>query len=213
VVIYFDEKATGKFDGQLDALKLMNTDYMVPNLYTVGPDGVKLSISALPVISDTLYTVPLGLKINRDGRIIFKIRTLEGDLADMEIYISDIVAKKDQDLLSDKDYRLDLIKGQYENRFFLNFRNIGTGIPDFTSGDDLFSVYCSHGILRLKINTLPAAEGTLIISNLIGQMPLIKKYYEPGYYELNPGLKNGVYIVSFLSGTKRCSKKIFIQNP
>lgn len=210
VVIYFDEKATDKFDGQLDALKLMNTDYMVPNLYTVGSDGVKLSISALPVISDTLYKVPLGLKINRDGRIIFKISSLEGNLADMEIYISDIVAKIDQDLLSDKDYRLDLKTGQYESRFFLNFGNIGTGIPDFTAGDDLFSVYCSHGILKLKINTLPAAEGTLLISNLTGQMPLIKKYYEPGYYELNPGLKNGVYIVSFLSGTKRCSKKVFI---
>jgi hypothetical protein len=210
VVIYFDEKATDKFDGQLDALKLMNTDYMVPNLYTVGSDGVKLSISALPVISDTLYKVPLGLKINRDGRIIFKISSLEGNLADMEIYISDIVAKIDQDLLSDKDYRLDLKTGQYENRFFLNFRNIGTGIPDYSAGDDLFSVYCSHGVLKLKINTLPAAEGTLLISNLTGQMPLIKKYYEPGYYELNPGLKNGVYIVSFLSGTKRCSKKVFI---
>ncbi len=210
VVIYFDEKATDKFDGQLDALKLMNTDFMVPNLYTVGSDGAKLSISALPVISDTLYKVPLGLKINRDGRIIFKISALEGNLADMEIYISDIVAKTDQDLLSDKDYRLDLKTGQYENRFFLNFRNIGTGIPDYSAGDDLFSVYCSHGILKIKINTLPAAEGTLIISNLTGQMPLIKKYYEPGYYELNPGLKNGVYIVSFLSGTKRCSKKVFI---
>ncbi len=210
VVIYFDEKATDKFDGQLDALKLMNTDFMVPNLYTVGSDGVKLSITALPVISDTLYKVPLGLKINRDGRIIFKIRALEGNLADIEIYISDIVAKIDQDLLSDKDYRLDLKTGQYENRFFLNFRNIGTGIPDFTAGDDLFSVYCSHGILKLEINTLPAAEGTLIISNLTGQIPLIKKYYEPGYYELNPGLKNGVYIVSLLSGTKRCSKKIFV---
>ena len=210
VVIYFDEKATDKFDGQLDALKLMNTDYMVPNLYTVGSDGVKLSISALPLISDTLYKVPLGLKINRDGRIIFKIRALEGNLADMEIYISDIVAKIDQDLLSDKDYRLDLKTGQYENRFFLNFRNIGTGIPDYTAGDDLFVVYCSHGILKLKINSLPAAEGTLIISNLTGQMLLIKKYYEPGYYELSPGLKNGVYIISFLSGTKRCSKKVFI---
>jgi len=210
VVIYFDEKATDKFDGQLDALKLMNTDFMVPNLYTVGSDGVKLSISALPVISDTLYKVPLGLKINRDGRIIFKIPSLEGNLADIEIYISDIAAKIDQDLLSDKDYRLDLKTGQYENRFFLNFRNIGTGIPDFTAGDDLFSVYCSHGILKLEINTLPAAEGTLIISNLTGQIPLIKKYYEPGYYELNPGLKNGVYIVSLLSGTKRCSKKIFV---
>ena len=210
VVIYFDEKATDEFDGQLDALKLMNTDFMVPNLYAVGSDGVKLSISALPVISDTLYKVPLGLKINRDGNIIFKIRALEGNLADMEIYISDIVAKTEQDLLSGKDYRLDLTTGQYENRFFLNFRNIGTGIPDNTAGDDLFSVYCSHGILKLKISTLPAAEGTLIISNLTGQVPLIKKYYEPGYYELNPGLKNGVYIVSFLSGTKRCSKKIFI---
>jgi hypothetical protein len=210
LVIYFDEKATDKFDGQLDALKLMNTDFMVPNLYAIGPDGVKLSISALPVFSDTLYKVPLGLKINIDGRIVFKIRDLEGNLADMEIFISDIAAKTQQDLLSGKDYRLDLTTGQYENRFFLNFRNIGTGITDYTAGNDLFSVYSSHGILKLKISSLPAAEGTLIISNLTGQMPLIKKYYEPGYYELNPGLKNGVYIVSFLSGTKRCSKKIFI---
>jgi hypothetical protein len=211
-VIYFDEKATDKFDGQLDAIKLMNTDLMVPNLYTVGSDGVKLSINALPVISDTLYKVPLGLKINRDGNIVFKIDTLEGNLADMEISISDVAAKSEHDLLAGKDYSLDLTTGLYENRFFLNFRNIGTGIPDNTAGDDLFSVYCSHGILKIKISTLPAAEGTLIISNLTGQLPLIKKYYEPGYYELNPGLKNGVYIISFLSGTRRSSKKVFIQN-
>ena len=212
VVIYFDEKATETFDGQLDALKLMNTDLMVPNLYTVGSDGAKLSINALPVISDTLCKVPLGLKINRDGDIIFKIDTLEGNLADMEIYISDIAAMVEEDLLPDKDYRVYLTTGLYENRFFLNFRNIGTGIPDNTGGDDHFIVYSSHGILKIKINTLPAAEGTLIISNLTGQLLLIKKYYEPGNYELNPGLKNGVYIISFLSGTRSSSKKVFIQN-
>jgi len=213
LVIYFDEKATETFDGQLDALKLMNTDFMVTNFYAVGPDGVKLSICALPVISDTLYKVPLGLKINRDGNILFKIRNLEGNLAEMEISISDVSAKTEHDLLSGKDYRLDLTTGLYENRFFLNFRNIGTGITDNTGGgDDLFTVYCSHGILKIKIGSLPAAEGTLIISNLTGQLPLIKKYYEPGYYELNPGLKNGIYIISFLSGTRRSSKKVFIQN-
>jgi hypothetical protein len=212
VVIYFDEKATDKFDGQLDALKLMNTDLMVPNLYTVGSDGVKLSISALPVISDTLYKVPLGLKINRDGKIIFKICTLEGNLADMDIYISDIVAKIEQDLLFDKDYRLDLTTGQYENRFFLNFHNNGTGITDYTVGSDLFSIYCSHGILKLEINSLPGADATLIICDLIGQILSVKKFYEPGYYEFNPGIKNGIYIASFFSGTRKCSKKIFIQN-
>jgi hypothetical protein len=212
VVIYFDEKATNEFDGQLDAFKLMNTDLMVPNLYAVGSDGVNLSICALPLISDTLYKVPLGLKINRDGKIIFKIGNLEGDMADMEISISDVAVKTEHDLLSGKDYRLDLTTGLYENRFFLNFRSIGTGIPDYYTGDDLFSVYSYHGILKFEIITLPATEGTLIISNLTGQIHLIKKYYEPGYYELNPGLKNGIYIISFISGTKKSSKKIFIQD-
>jgi hypothetical protein len=211
-VIYFDEKATDKFDGQLDALKLMNTDLMVPNLYTVGSDGEKLSINALPVISDTLCKVPLGLKINRDGNIIFKIDTLEGNLADMEIYISDIAAMVEQDLLPDKDYRVSLTTGQYENRFFLNFRNSGTGITDYTGGSDLFSIYSSNGILKLEIYSLSGADGTLMICDLTGQILSIKKFYEPGYYEFNPGLINGIYIVSFLSGTKRSSEKIFILN-
>ena len=212
VVIYFDEKATDKFDGQLDALKLMNTDIMVPNLYTVGSDGAKLSISALPIISDTLCRVPLGLKINRDGNIIFKIRTLEGNLSDMEIYISDIVTDIKQDLLPDKNYQVYLTNGQYENMFFLNFRSTGTGITDYPGKSDLFYIYCSHGILNIEINTLPGADGTLMISNLIGQILLIKKYHESGYYELNPDLKNGIYIVSLISGTKKSSKKIFLQN-
>jgi hypothetical protein len=212
IVIYFDDKATDKFDGQLDALKLMNTDLMVPNFYTVGSDGAKLSINALPIISDTLCKVPLGLKINRDGEIIFKIDTLEGNLADMEIYISDMAAMVKQDLLHDKDYRVSLTTGQYENRFFLNFRNSGTGIIDYTGGSDLFSIYSSDGILKLEIYSLYGADGTLMICDLSGQILLIKKYYEPGYYEFNPGLKNGIYIVSFLSGTKRSSEKIFILN-
>jgi len=212
VVIYFDEKATDNFDGQLDALKLMNTDLMVPNLYTVGSDGEKLSISALPIISDTLYRVPLGLKINRDGNIIFKIDTLEGNLEDLEIYISDRIAGIKQDFLPGKNYEVYLATGQYENRFFLEFLNLGTGVPDYSLNDDLFSIYCFNGILRLNIWTLPGAEGTLMISNITGQILIINNYYESGYYELNPRLKNGIYIVNFISGTKKSSKKIFILN-
>jgi hypothetical protein len=87
VVIYFDEKATDKFDGQLDALKLMNTDYMVANFYTVGSDGKKLSISALPVITDTLFRIPLGLSTNLDSKVLFRISTLEGNLKDMMAYL------------------------------------------------------------------------------------------------------------------------------
>lgn len=212
LVIYFDEKATDKFDGQLDALKLMNTDYYVTNFYTLGSDGSKFSISALPIISDTLYRVPLGLNTNLDGTIVFKIRTLEGSLPDMKIFINDVAAETNQELLPDQFYEVSLAAGQYLNRFYLDFKNLDTAIPEYPAEDDVFSIYSSHGILKLDINRLAGADGTLMITSLAGQNLLIKKYYEPGYYELSPGLKNGIYIVSFTSGTKRSSKKVFIQD-
>ena len=115
-------------------------------------------------------------------------------------------------MLSGKDYRIDLITGQYENRFFLNFRNIGTGIPEYPEESDMFRIYSSRGILKLEINNLHGKDGTLVISNLTGQIISVSKYNAPGYYELNPGLKNGICIASFLSGAKRSSKKIYIQN-
>ena len=34
-IIYFDENSTDGFDSQLDALKLLNTDFSVANLYTI----------------------------------------------------------------------------------------------------------------------------------------------------------------------------------
>jgi len=210
VVIYFDEKATFNFDGQLDALKLMNTDWFVTNLYTIASDGRHLSINALPVTKDTLIRVPLGLSINRDGNIIFKIRTLEGDLADKDIYISDIVANTEQDLLSGKDYRIDLAAGEYNNRFFINFHSINTGIIDNPVDDDLFKIYSYRGILKLQINRLDAAEGTLKLWDLNGRLLLIRKFYEPGYYEIPATLKTGIYIASFYSGKTKCSVKVLL---
>ncbi len=41
LVIYFDEKATPEFDNELDALKLLNTDLKIPNLYEAAADGSK----------------------------------------------------------------------------------------------------------------------------------------------------------------------------
>jgi len=39
MVVYFDQKAETGFNSGLDALKLMNTDYYVPNLFSVSTDG------------------------------------------------------------------------------------------------------------------------------------------------------------------------------
>jgi hypothetical protein len=213
VVIYFDEKATAGFDSDLDALKLMNTDFMVPNLYAIGSDGSKLSISALPPLTDSLNAVPLGLKLNKDGDIIFRIKDIDETLAGLRIYLSDITAGVEQDLLPDKEYVVNLGTGEYTNRFFLNFSNITTAVDENTLQKDIFSVYSTKGMLKAEINYIEGQEGTLKIYNLLGQVIFNVSLYERGYHEFYPGIKNGIYIVNYSTGSKMSSKKIIIQNP
>jgi hypothetical protein len=64
----------------------------------------------------------------------------------------------------------------------------------------------------VDINSLPGPEGILTLCDLTGKILSVKKIYEPGHYEFDPEIKNSIYIASFLSGTRRSSKKIFIAN-
>jgi hypothetical protein len=128
-VVRFDPEATIDFNGQTDALKLMNTDFSTPNIYMVSPDnGVfgsrKTSIKALLYSADTTYNVPLGLKINQDGEVIIKIRTIQGSFNDMiKISLYDKELDIEQDLFKSQEYKIYLTKGEYLNRFFLRFTN------------------------------------------------------------------------------------------
>jgi hypothetical protein len=212
LVIYFNEKAASGFDSDLDALKLMNTDYNVPNFYSVGSDGVKLSINALPLFTDTLYTVPLGLSLQKDGYIVFRIKDIDNDLSDLGIHLSDNVNGARQDLQNGKEYRIYLPSGDYNSRFYLNLTSIATGIPEIPAYKEIFSVYSTHGLLKASINMDPGKNGILTICNINGQILDIRKILASGYYEFNPGLSEGIYFVTFTSGNFRTTKKIFMQN-
>jgi hypothetical protein len=193
----------------------MNTDLKVPNLYTVTPEGIKLSIDALPLLEDDSCKVPLGLKLNRTekGTIIIKIQEADESLTGRRIYISDILAGTEQDLLPDKEFTVSLEKGEYLNRFFLNVSNITTGINDNIPTTDLFSIYSSNGILKAQINKITGDRGRLVVYNLTGQILFIKEVYETGYLEFKPGVLEGIYIITYTTGISRSSKKLFIQNP
>ena len=213
LVVYFDEKATMNFDGQLDGLKLMNTDYMMLNFYSIGPDGRKLSISALPFMADSLYRIPLGLVSGFDGDIVFSVRNLQGDLSGMDILLSDKVTGSFVDIKKESSYEVNLPAGIYENRFYLDFRNLQTDIGDIIDpGPDLFSIYPSNGILKMKINHLNGKKGRLTLLNLAGQILVSKEYSSEGSYELAGPGKSGIYIAVFYSGSEKESKKLFIGN-
>jgi len=39
------------------------------------------------------------------------------------------------------------------------------------------------------------------------------KIYDTGYREYDPGLKDGIYFVTYTSGSFRSTKKLYIKNP
>jgi len=212
LLIYYDYKASDEFDKQLDALKLFNTDLNVPNIYALTPSSEKLSISALPLITTDSTKVPVGLKLNRSGNIIFRIQDIDESLKRMRVYLTDVLTGTEQDLLPDYEYNVHLTNGEYNNRFFINLSAISTDIQDNSQNNEPFSVYFSEGILKTEINILNGEDGTITISNLLGQTLFNEKVYETGYHEFNPRLKYGIYIVSFRSGISISSIKMLIPN-
>ena len=215
MVIYFDEKGSADFDSQIDALKLLNTDLNKPNLSTVCSDGTLLSINAMPPITGDLYTIPLGLKLNRTGTqtAIIKISDIDESLKGYNIYISDLTAGTQQDLLPPNEFSVTLAKGEYNNRFFLNFTNLTTSIPETEVKTDFISIYSYQGKIRATIQNIQGNSGMLSVYNFSGQEVFTAKIYDTGYREYDPGLKDGIYFVTYTSGSFRSTKKLYIKNP
>ncbi|MGE5420983.1 MAG: hypothetical protein ACM3UT_12405, partial [Chloroflexota bacterium] len=211
LVIYFDEKATGNFDSEFDALKYFNTDWMVPNFFSFGNDGSKLSINALPLPDGHIPTIPLGYKALVDGEVAFRLRNIEGPYSWGTIDLYDVETGESHDLSSGSEYKIFLPAGDYFDRFFLNFEGFATGSSGRETDYKPFLVYSFKGNVHAEINCLSGREGTLTISNLTGQAVYNMKIYANGSYEFDPALKDGVYIVSFVSGKFRNSEKIFVK--
>ena len=209
-VIYFDEKAETAFDSKLDALKLMNTDLKVPNFYAFGSDGSKLSIDALPATLISGCSVPLGIKMSRTGNVILSVSHLDPLLTITSIFLSDITAGVNQDLLPGNEYTLPLAAGEYTNRFFLYINSIPTDIAGVNSDDYLFRTYYSMGVLRADINLGDLKNGTLVVTNLTGRKIFIREIYDSGHYEFAQEIQPGIYIVTLNSGNRRISRKIFV---
>jgi hypothetical protein len=212
LVICFDERATEGFDSELDALKLYNTDLNVANLYQAATDNTKLSISALPAMTEELLTVPLGLKLNRAGNLTFSLLNISEFFNGKRIYLTDVVTGTEQDLIHDKTYTATLDKGEYINRFYLNLSDVATGINDNPSVTNQFTVYSTMGILKAEIGILQGDYGTITVYNLAGQLVLIEKVFTTGHREFSTNLKNGIYIVHYCTGTYFGSRKLFIEN-
>ena len=207
-VIYFTNSASPEFDGGFDALKLMNTDMLVANVYSELSDGTRLSVNGLSESADTALLVPLGLRTNRDGEVIFKIMDLENLPGGVRVYFRDKSTGANINMIPDRDYKVALTAGTYNDRFSIAFLKSTTGIDDPESSSDFFTAYASDGMIIANVGILEGKKGEITVYDLRGHPLFVKKVYETGHLEFNAGVLRGIYIVRFVTGRYSTSVKL-----
>ena len=209
-VIYFDPLSTPLFDKEKDALKLMNTDATVPNLYLLTSDARKVSISGIPAPNDSITQIPIGIKTLKDGWIIFDALDISLLPDALNIYLVDSEKKTIQDLKTVSSYRFYITAGENLKRFYLIFST-----KDLTQSPPpkgrFFKLSKSSNKIMINVNLPFNTDGDLIVTNMQGQIMLRKSVYGIETVELNTNISSGVYIISVVSGKDRDSEKIIIR--
>jgi len=211
---YFKAGVDGAFDGNLDALKLMNTHTGVPNLYAIATDTARLSIYALPDTFDSVERVPLGLTTAQDGWISFKASDIENMPIGLYVYLSDTKTGIKQDLLNAPPYRLYLASGEYKNRFFLNFstKEPAQGGSPGTPPNGPFQAYSAGGTLFVNGNLNPGEKGEVRVFDMQGQLILRGEIDGSTYQPFHSNFATGIYLVSLSTPEGTQTKKVLIGN-
>lgn len=215
-VIYFADSATQFFDRKFDALKLMNTDISVPNLYILTPDSNRLSINAIPFPIDSIKRIIIGIKTAKDGWVTFKADDIQKMPIGIYYYLSDAVLGINQDLKSDPPYRLFLKAGQSETRFSLIFSKtaLNNNIPKEFS---LLQNYPNPFNPQTTIKYLIPQNCfvTITVYDILGKevSKLVNEEKLPGSYEVQfdgSRLSSGVYFYRLHAGDLFKTKKLVL---
>jgi hypothetical protein len=210
-VLYFNDLATPGWEGTLDALKMMNTDYRVPNLYFQSPDGKNLSINAIPFPQDSLTRIPLGLRLAQSGTVSIRIENGEQMLAGLHIYLEDKQTGTLVELKQNQPGELMLNAGVYENRFDLLFSySVLTSVPD-TPAEEMFTIIPTGSVWMVNVKLAAGQRGTLQLINMPGQVLVRREVMGSESVQLDYPGSSGVYVITLFSGKDIFSKKLIIR--
>ncbi len=211
VVMYFPNFAEISFEKDKDALKLMNTDTLVPNLYSLTPDKKKLSINALPKLwRDEVKTIPLGLKTEKEGWMLIGLKDLDNMPINLNVYLIDSEKRIGQNLKRKSRYRFFTKSGIHDSRFKIILSETELSDPTMAF-DEPFSVQIREGKVMVNMNLDEGQNGVLQASTITGQVLERKNVYEKESIEIEGIKSTGLYFFSINLKDEMFSKKVLIQ--
>jgi hypothetical protein len=209
-VIYFDYEATTGFEEHMDALKLINTDTRVPNIYTLIADEKELSINAIPASTDSTTVIPLGITSSKQERLFLNASDMKDIPAGTHIYIVDVQTMAYQDLTINPSYVLTLDSGAIKNRYAIVFSK--KDITDTKLLQPTLNAYYADGSLHVWLSLETGGSGKLKIINTAGQDVHSEDLNGFGHHIISSPYSTGIYFVTFYSQGKKYTKKLFIGN-
>jgi hypothetical protein len=207
-VFYFNDSYSSMFDGNEDALKLMNTDMNIPNIYGLSDDNKKLSISGQALNLDSIKIMPLGIEANTNRRLIIFPKDIIKLSDELNIYLYDSEKSVLQNLRNQPSYKFVLKSRKDENRFSLVISR--KDIDHLTGEQNTFKVYMKEGGLCFSLNPL-ISNASITISTMHGQTLYGSTIVSANEQLLPVNLTSGLYIISCLTNNGFFSKKIFIE--
>jgi len=209
-VLYLDNTTTRNFDSEFDALKLMNTDVTVPNLYELSNNAKNLSISGIPYPVDSVTRIPVGINALKEGWIKFEAIDLTKLPSGFVLYLEDKTNHYYQDLTKEPNYRFYAKSGETNNRFALVMAREGVILTSAES-EKLFVLSRLAETLLIRVLLPPGEEGELSINNMPGQLLMKRSVTSGETVEVGADWKSGVYIISLVSGKNHYAEKTLIR--
>lgn len=210
MVLYFDDQASKSFDKNLDALKMMNTDSQVPNIYGLTAENRKLSIKALDYPGNQPYVFPLGITNRDKGWQNIQLEDLQNISSNLFVYLIDTKKRIGQNLLERPIYRFHKNEGTIDSRFHILVSNKAISDPAIAFNEH-FSINTIDDDVVVKMNLPVDGTGFLQISTLTGQNIERINVSGKNEYIINQIHSSGIYFFSLKFRDELFTRKIIIK--
>lgn len=209
--VYLSDKSGPQFDPDFDALKLLNTDISVPNIYAIPEQGRKISIQSLPSWIDSTYILPLAVSSGTEGWIDIGLQQMDGFPVGMRVFFADGLTGEITEVDQEFSVKVWISMGETTDRFSLIFSyDDQTHIPP---ARDILQVHYAEQKLKIFMDLSKGTAATLQVTSMLGVQVLSTQLIGNGNHEIVLQVPTGVYLVSLHTPEGILTRKILISNP
>lgn len=208
LLVYFDETARNIFHPGMDALKKMNTEEIVPDLYLITEDSVNTSIKAIPPFEEVTTAYKLVVISRKGGNITLKLEHLRNLPMGYGIYLKDLYTGLVQDLTVNPEYTFSMEDYKtIADRFLLMFST--ENLIQDAFGENTFTVWSEGKTVFVSLK-MREQKTRVAITDLSGRLLLESTLAAEGIWSLGTLHVSGAYIITVYTDKGVKSKKIFL---